>query len=272
MELLRSLLTPLVLLGLTATPALAQQVTLTIQDGRVSLDANNAPVSVILSEWARVGGSRVVNGERLPGGLVSLRLSDVPEREALDIVLRDVSGYLLAPRQAGAGASRFDRILILATSSAPRAAATPAPAGRGVPARPGFLPPPVPSEAPVQPGFDDQMDDDDLTIIGDDSDIEPQEPQDQPFMATPGRGPARRPGQALPLEAPVEGGGTVVIGGESPADADLTESGSNPFGVPAGSSGRPGEVNMAPDTSEGPLTSEEVLRREELQRRTQQPD
>ena len=44
----------------------------------------------------------------------------MPEQEALDIVLRNVSGYLVAARETAiSGASAFDRIYILPTSHGP---------------------------------------------------------------------------------------------------------------------------------------------------------
>ena len=55
----------------------------------------------ILTEWARVGQTRIVNVERIPGGPVTLQLTDVPESEALDLLLRSVTGYMAAQR-AGA--------------------------------------------------------------------------------------------------------------------------------------------------------------------------
>ena len=75
------------------------------------------------------GGTTIVNGERVPGPPVTLELQDVSEQQALDIVLRGVSGYLVAPREtAVAGASAFDRIFILPTSSRPtNASALPQP-------------------------------------------------------------------------------------------------------------------------------------------------
>ena len=82
----------------------------------------------ILQEWARLGGATIVNGDRVTGPPVTLELTGVPERQALDIVLRSVAGYIVAPRPVGSqGVSAFDRIMILPTSVAPRA---PAPAGR----------------------------------------------------------------------------------------------------------------------------------------------
>ena len=106
----------------SALPADAQQpVTLQFNAGQVTLSAQNAPVRAILAEWARLGGATVVNGDRVAGPPVTLELTDVPERQALDVILRGVAGYMLAPRRAGSmGASAFDRIMILPTSVAPR--------------------------------------------------------------------------------------------------------------------------------------------------------
>src|SRR5688500_19644164 len=99
----------------------AQNLKLHIQDGRVTLEAQNVPVRQILAEWARLGGAKIINGEKVAGAPVTLQLADVPERQALDIVLRSVSGYMLAARQTGTeGLSAFDRLLILPTSVAPR--------------------------------------------------------------------------------------------------------------------------------------------------------
>ncbi|RPJ84168.1 MAG: hypothetical protein EHM13_05510, partial [Acidobacteria bacterium] len=93
-----------------ASPASAGEVKLQIRNGRVTLEASNATVREILAEWARVGGTRFVNAERVPGGPVTLLLTDVPEAKALDTVLRSVSGYMAAPRPAAApGASVYDR-------------------------------------------------------------------------------------------------------------------------------------------------------------------
>ena len=106
----------------------------------MTLSAQNAPVRAILQEWARLGGATIVNGDRVAGPPVTLELTGVPERQALDVVLRSVAGYIVAPRRAGSpGASAFDRIMILPTSVAPRAPA-PAAAARGrAVMRPGVI-------------------------------------------------------------------------------------------------------------------------------------
>jgi hypothetical protein len=127
-----------------AAPASAQ-VQLAIDDGRVTLHATNATMSQILAEWAKVGQTRIVNGDRVPGNVVAFELSDVSESDALEIILRSVSGYVLAPRPTPIrNASRYDRILILPTSSPVRAPATAAVVPTSAPfPRPQFSPPPV---------------------------------------------------------------------------------------------------------------------------------
>ena len=94
-----------------------------MQDGRVTLEANAVPVRQILAEWARVGGTKIVGGDKITGAPVTLKLVDMPERQALDIILRNVAGFMAAPRLATAapGASAYDRIMILATTQRPGA-------------------------------------------------------------------------------------------------------------------------------------------------------
>lgn len=132
-------------------PASAQ-VRLSIDEGRVTLNATNATMSQILAEWARVGQTTIVNGDRVPGNVVAFELSDVSEADALEIILRSVSGYLLAPRpELVRNTSRYDRILILPTSSPVRTQAAPAAASPMTPLpRPQFSPPPVREDDPSQ--------------------------------------------------------------------------------------------------------------------------
>lgn len=107
------------LLGVAATSS-AQAVSLQFNDGRVTLNAQNAPIRTILVEWGRLGGTRIVNGDRLGGAPVTLELTDVPERAALDILLRSAAGYVATARQEPGGPSTLGGVIILATSSAPR--------------------------------------------------------------------------------------------------------------------------------------------------------
>ncbi len=114
------------------SPAFAD-VRISIHDGRVSISAKDATVRQILTEWARVGRTRIVNVERIAGGPITIELTNVPEQDALDLLLRSLSGYMVAPRATVvADASQFDRIIVMPTAAAPRpaasAASTPAPA------------------------------------------------------------------------------------------------------------------------------------------------
>jgi hypothetical protein len=109
---------------LTASAASAD-VQVLLNNGRVSVVAKDATVRQILTEWARVGQTKIVNVDRIPGGPLTLELRDIPEGQALDVLLRSVSGYMAAPRQtAVANLSVFDRIIVMPTAVAPRPAAS----------------------------------------------------------------------------------------------------------------------------------------------------
>jgi hypothetical protein len=128
----------------------------------VTLVAKDVSLRQILAEWARVGQTRIVNGEKVASSLITLQLLDVPERQALEVLLRTVSGYMAAPRPVPvAGISQYDRIMILASSASPAAAGGAAP-GRMMPALsrvPGQAQPrPMP---PVAEPVDDEEDMDD---------------------------------------------------------------------------------------------------------------
>jgi hypothetical protein len=116
----------LALIGFTcaaAPQAAFADVHLSIGNGRVSLVAKDATLRQILAEWARVGQTRIVNVERIPGGPMTLELKDMPEDQALDLLLRSISGYLAAPRPVMvASASRFDRIVVMPTVAQPKPA------------------------------------------------------------------------------------------------------------------------------------------------------
>jgi hypothetical protein len=113
--------------GITV-PAVAGDLKLTIENGRVTIVAQDVPLAQILQEWARLGNTKIVNAEKIVGTTVTLELVNVPERQALDTLLRSTAGYLAAPRPAGVmGASVYDRIMILPTSRPPAAVAAAAP-------------------------------------------------------------------------------------------------------------------------------------------------
>lgn len=205
-----------------ATIAAAQTpLQLQISDGRVTLHAQNVPVRTILAEWAKLGGARIVNGDAVTGAPLTLDLERVPERQALDIILRGVAGYALAARQPGTiGVSMYDRIMILPTSVAPR---NPAPGVAG--AAPGIIRP----VAPRQP--DDQNADDQDAAQGNDG-----VPLGRPV-------PIPRPiVGGVPVGAPGGPPVTVVPEGEPQQPPGVVATPTNPFGLPAGSSARPGVI------------------------------
>lgn len=233
---------------LVALAAPAQQlVQLQFQNGLVTLRAQNAPVRTILAEWARLGGATIVNGDRVAGPPVTLELTGVPERQALDIVLRSVAGYMLAPRRAGAtGASAFDRIMILPTSVAPRNPPPPAAAQRPSPVlpRPPLIArPAAPPEAALveQPADVIQPDDGADANPPTDAVVVPGPPRVAPQPLV--RPPVMPPGGAGPELVPEQPEPEVAQPGTQPAVAPTP---TNPFGIPFGSSATPGVIAPAP--------------------------
>lgn len=113
-------------------PPASADVRVTFSDGRVTIVATDATVSEILAEWARVGGSTFVDAERIPAReRLTLRIEDRREIDALEVLLRSVAGYMVAPTApAPDSASSIERVFILPTS-------TPAP----------YAPPPEPEAA-----------------------------------------------------------------------------------------------------------------------------
>jgi hypothetical protein len=207
----RSLITS-VLLAALASAAGAQSVTIEFEGGKVNLVAKDAQARQILAEWARVGGTRIVNGERVPGPPISIELIGVDERRAIDVVLRNASGYMVSSRPAAAGQSILDTVNILPTSTVQRAA--------------GTLPAPQPTA--VQQAFGDDQDD------------------DPPRPVVAGRGaPPRQTSPAVPappaprqVRDPDE---EKDEDEEEPEPARPATQPGNPFGVPTGST-RPGVI------------------------------
>ncbi len=108
---------------LLAVSTASADVQLTMQNGRVTLVAKDATVRQILAEWARVGHTKIVNLEAVPGGPITLELDNVTEAQALDVLLRSLSGYIAAPRAVEvADLSRLDRIIIMPTLATARPA------------------------------------------------------------------------------------------------------------------------------------------------------
>jgi hypothetical protein len=168
---MKKLALAVLLLTWSVSPLRAAGLTLTIKDGLVSMDAQDVTVRQILTEWARVGQTRIVNAERIIGGPITLKLENVPEKQALDIILRSIPGYMAMPRAtAVADASVYDRILIMATTTAvaPARPQQPSPAFPGMQSgMTGFQggsvtqlrPPMTPGTLPESPNAQDQADD-----------------------------------------------------------------------------------------------------------------
>jgi hypothetical protein len=197
-----SLVACAVMLALAAPGSVAAgEVRLSITDGRVALVARDATLREILIEWERVGGTRIVNRDRVPGTRLTLELTGVTEEQALSTLLRPMAGYL-ASRRLGpeGGASAFSRIIVmpaLATPAAPVAAAPAQAAGQvptagGPPAgRPGIQRRVLPDGRVVTVMDESQADD-----AGD-----PAPPNAPGLMRPPFNAPPRQPGQD-PGEAP----------------------------------------------------------------------
>ena len=236
----RALIVAAILIGSAFAADAQQSVRLEFNEGKINLIARDAPLRAILAEWARLGGATVVNGDRVVGQPLTLELTGVPERQALDILLRGVSGYMIAPRRAGSsGVSIFDRILILPTSVPPRAPPPPTVAARPGPQRPSILGrPPQPEAAP---GDAEQ----DGTEQADEQEPEAPEP------LRPGD-PRARPSI---LSRPVNPNTAAEDDAAEQPDDDVPAvkpTPSNPFGIPAGSSATPGIVTPLPQGQQRP--------------------
>jgi hypothetical protein len=98
------------------------------QQGRVTLVAANVTVREVLAEWARVGGSRIVNADKLPGAPIPmLQFENRPEMEVIDSLLRSAAGYILSPRTVRtSGPSLYEMVMVLPTSSPVASGALPA--------------------------------------------------------------------------------------------------------------------------------------------------
>jgi hypothetical protein len=128
-----------------SSQANAGELKLSMQDGLVTIIANNVPLRQIFQEWARVGRANIVNADKLSGPAITIQLVNAPEKDVLDILLRSAAGYIAAPRPvAMAGAAMYDRVTIMATSRPPAATAS-----NIIP--PTFQRPPMPADVDDEP-------------------------------------------------------------------------------------------------------------------------
>jgi hypothetical protein len=167
-------------------PAVAapDAVIVTIRDGRASVTARNATVKDVLAAWSRAGGTTILNIEALGDSRLTVQLIDVPEEQALEVILRPASGYVARQRASmGDGESRFDRVMIVGRQAVPASKPAPAP-----------IPEPIPSgsQPPVAIG----------RLIGPDGAPVPDDQQDAPPPAP--RGFSRGDDIATPPAAPAD--------------------------------------------------------------------
>lgn len=244
---MRAVLTALAVLS--ALPAAAQQLSLDIRDGLVTLQAVNVPVRQVLAEWGRVGGTRVVGAERITGAPLTLTLEGVPEAKALDIVLRGAAGYMAATRAVpGEGRSSYDRILVLATSTPPAGGGAPgaAAANRAPAARAFGVPPAVEPPDTADTGGDVP----DPAIV--------DAPQVNPFANAFGQPGLAQPFGQMPQQNPFQPGQAVPFGQPQanpfiPPANPFGQPTANPFGQPLQAPATPGQlftpVPQAPGTT-----------------------
>lgn len=231
----RSILVSSAVLGLLAAGEVAaQKLSLRVEQGLVTLDADNVTVDEILARWSTVTGLNVVSkngrGSDMP---VTLRVAGMSEREALALVLRDLSGYIMGERRDPlTGLVTIDRLMILPDSAAQ---ASPLPPAR-VPAPPIRRAPVFEIQVPSPPASDDDTPVE-LAPVGDD-DASPVElaPQVSGLAGMVRVGPAAAitgssdagaaahagPGRAIEQGALIEADGTIRESTPPPATAAPT--------------------------------------------------
>lgn len=210
---LRMTVAVLLVFSAGAVAADAGELKLTIANGRATLIAQDVPVRQILAEWSRLGGTKILNGEKLTGGPVTLHIVDKPEREVLETLLRSASGYVAAPRSVGsAGVSVFETVMIMPTSRAPAAAASAPPAFNQ---RPGF-PQPQAMPQPAMPAVEDGEE----REVSEQGVVPPPGMMAQPGMITP-QPMMTQPG-VQPQVQPYPPGMTQQPGMQQPQQAPLT--------------------------------------------------
>jgi hypothetical protein len=233
--------------ALTALAAGASGFELSMNNGRVTIRAQDALITDILAEWGRVGNTAIIDADELVDHTVTIELVDVPEAKALRTLLRTASGYLAAPRAAMSdGVSRFDRILILATSktaarvttvaSPGRVASTPRASGASLQRR-GVVPSAPRGRAPftVSPAEQEQLDQ--LQRLLQQPDAAGADPP-QPVAVPPvvGTVPAARPGMPMGTTDLRQGTVSVPTGAFGAVDGPTGAFGSTPVPETSGRS------------------------------------
>jgi len=92
----------------------AENIELSFDKGRVTIITSEIPLDKILIEWARLGNTNFINADSISSRLISVTLIDVEEAKALEVLLREVAGYLFAPRPLRkTGLSIYDRVFLM---------------------------------------------------------------------------------------------------------------------------------------------------------------
>jgi hypothetical protein len=222
----RTLAAACIVVGL-ASPSFAGQVKLVIRGGLVTLETKDATLREIFAEWARVGQSQVVNAESVPGGPMTVQLTNVPERQALDTLLRSVAGFLAVPRAVPqASTSIYDRIVLMPRTRPAVGSTSVSPAPYGQSAMPFSRDRNMPQPAVV-------VDDDDEQVPN----------MQLPVLVAPGG--ATQPGMPT-IPFPFNGAGAASPNGRQ--GQPTTQA--SPYGAPSAAPYRP---NQAVDPN-GPAT------------------
>jgi len=233
--------------GVGSSSAAFAEVQLTMQNGRVSLVAKDATLRQILAEWAKVGQTKIVNGDRVPGGPMTLQFTNWPEQQALESLLRTLTGYIAQPREIQvANLSRFDRIVVMPTIATP-----PVMTAGGAPP-PVFPQPGNPAFQPPVQTLDDQDDERPVPNRGPMFNTFPP-----PQIANPNG--AMPPGAINPAQGPL-----MLPQPNAPAQPGVGQPGTYPTGVsvpgmivPAppqpGQPGQPGQPQPQPKRPGGGL-------------------
>jgi hypothetical protein len=213
------------LLALTALPVRAGDLKLEFRDGRVTLLARDVSVRQILAEWAKVGGTQIVNLERVSANPVTMQFEGVSERQALEVILRSMAGYVAAPRRPEhSGRSVYDRILVLAVSNPPAVSPRPGPSPAPFPI-PREVTAPAPGPLFPTPADDDNADaDDDVNLTPRPGTLTPGMPVAPTMPTTPGAAP-QTPRATVPGGTSVPG---VVVPVPQPSNQPQTAQPPNP--------------------------------------------
>jgi len=212
---LNPLVVAVLLFSTSLTAAPVSRATVTLHDGLATVVANDATVAEVLDAWSRAGGTAIVNAEKMSAQRVTIELIDVPEKAALDVVLRSAAAYIAIERpEFSPVTSKYGKIVILATSVAPREpAARPSPQQPIVAPPPPALVPPPPTFVPPAPGVVQRLIGPDGHPVPDDQEgAPPPNRRAAPFGfssgdAPPDREPAAPPPQRTrpPAGVPVPG-------------------------------------------------------------------